>query len=231
MKQLGFRKSEQVILRSVLSAILLLSAFCLVLMAIRMAVTGTARYGFIPFNIFLVLLTIPVTGWLLFCLRQRLVDWTTTLAGICWLLLLPNSWYVLTDFIHFDSNGEISELYDIVLLFSFGLVGLIVGTASLFLVHQALLSKIKDKRFVNSFIAGVILVSSFAIYLGRDLRWNSWDVITRPLDIVVDISDRLVDPFSYPRAFSVTLLFFVFIGLTYICTRRILLATRASLKR
>jgi uncharacterized membrane protein len=61
----------------------------------------------------------------------------------------------------------------------------------------------------------MILLSSFAMYLGRNLRWNSWDVLANPSGVILSVSDRIVDPLGHPRALNVTGLFFVFLSSIY----------------
>jgi uncharacterized membrane protein len=72
-----------------------------------------------------------------------------------------------------------------------------------------------SKFLSATFIYSTILLCSFAIYLGRYLRWNSWDIITNPLGLLVDISDRFVAPLDHPKTLSTTFVFFVFISLVY----------------
>jgi uncharacterized membrane protein len=95
------------------------------------------------------------------------------------------------------------------------MVGFTLGFTSLFLIHKELL-----KRFGNMpagyLVTAIILLSSFAIYLGRDLRWNSWDVIANPSGIILNVSDRLIDPLGHLRAFNVTGLFFVLLSVMYL---------------
>jgi uncharacterized membrane protein len=65
------------------------------------------------------------------------------------------------------------------------------------------------------------VLSSFGIYLGRYLRWNSWDVFTNPLTLFYDILNRVIHPFAYPRTYGVTILFSAFLLLGYITIRQL----------
>jgi uncharacterized membrane protein len=67
--------------------------------------------------------------------------------------------------------------------------------------------------------AGSLLLSGFGIYLGRFLRRNSWDPFTDPAGLFLDISDRLLNPTSYPRTYAVTLIFGLGLLLGYVALR------------
>ena len=50
-------------------------------------------------------------------------------------------------------------------------------------------------------------LGSFGIYLGRFLRWNSWDLLRRPRPLAVELYGTVTDPASQPRLLGFTLLF------------------------
>ena len=86
------------------------------------------------------------------------------------------------------------------------IIGFMLGTASLFLVHRELSKRLSAPRSWL-LVELVVLASSFAIFLGRDLRWNSWDIIVNPGDVAADILDRVFNPFDHFGTWAVTLLF------------------------
>ncbi len=178
--------------------------------------TGTARYLFIPENLALAWLSF-VFGWLLLIElnKRRWATWQNLSLSALWLFFLPNSWYVLTDFVHVRSTGEISQVYDIVLMFSLVICGFSLGFTSLYIFHKQFLKR-WSAAVSHSVVAAILLLSSFAIYLGRDLRWSTWDVVANPGGIIFDVSDRVIDPFGHPRALNVTGLFFVLLGTIYL---------------
>ena len=67
-----------------------------------------------------------------------------------------------------------------------------------------------------------LVLSGFAIYLGRFLRWNSWDVLFTPT-LVLDIAAAALRPQDHVRPLSVTLVFGVIFALGYITFRTLLL--------
>ena len=54
-----------------------------------------------------------------------------------------------------------------------------------------------------------------AIYIGRDLRWNSWDVVADPAGVLFDLSSRLLHPGQYGPMLAVILPFFVLLCSLY----------------
>jgi uncharacterized membrane protein len=66
-----------------------------------------------------------------------------------------------------------------------------------------------------------LFLTGFAIYLGRFLRWNSWEVLTNPARLF-DIVDGLRHPASHPRTVAVTFIFGIILALGYVALRVLL---------
>lgn len=206
----------------------IMTLLCLCLLLFRAFATDSLRYWFIPENLFLAWVGLFL-GWVLVkeLQNRRWLSWQNLSLSFIWLFFLPNTWYVLTDFIHISTTGEISELYDVVLLTSLAMTGFVLGFASLWIVHKELLKRVSRTRAM-AYIQIVILFSSFAIYLGRVLRWSSWDVLTNPGGLILNVSDRVIDPLGHLHAYSFTGLFFVMISAIYLAFYRGLQAVQAS---
>lgn len=174
-----------------------------------------SRYWFVPENLLLAWLAL-FFGWILVKQLERRGwrNWRAlSLTGL-WTVFLPNAWYVMTDFIHVFDSGEINYLYDIAMITILTLTGFLLGFTSLFIVHRQLLKRIDI--FSSIFLIELaILLASFAIYLGRDLRWNTWDIFTNPSGLILSITDRLINPFGFPHTLNVTAIFFVVISIMY----------------
>lgn len=194
----------------------LVSGLCLVMFLARFFVTGTVRFAFVPENLALAWLALIFAWALSVQLKTKaLASWQNISLSLLWLLFLPNTWYVLTDFVHAQSTGQISQMFDIVLISTLVFAGFTLGFTSLFIVHKQLLKRWRYS-LAHLAIGAVLLSASFAIYLGRDLRWNSWDIVTNPGGIILNVSDRIIDPFGHPRALNVTVLFFVLLSTLYL---------------
>jgi uncharacterized membrane protein len=198
-----------------LVTVLLSSLFSVGLFAVRALAGDSVRYWFLNWN--LLLAWLPLLFAL--ALRRRLwrrpwLSMRSLVLTLLWLGFLPNSFYLVSDFIHLHESGEVSLLYDIVLFMSFTLNGFILGFSSIYLVHQELLKKIR-RRDAHLIIAGVLLLSGFAIYLGRYQRWNTWDVLVNPAGLLFSVSDRFINPGSNPQMFTTTLMFFALLASLY----------------
>lgn len=184
------------------------------LLVARSVDAGNSRYYFLTWNMFLAIVPIVLSFWL----RKRLnnsswLAWKNLLLTSLWLMFLPNSFYLVTDLVHLHQTYEVSVYFDAVLLMSFIINGFITGFMSLYLVHVELARRIK-RRDAHLIIAFVLFTVSFAIFLGRFMRWNSWDVFLHPAGVLFDVSNQFIDPVS-PSAFVTTASFFVLLTSAY----------------
>lgn len=199
----------------VVNALLVSNAVSLLLYCFRVVGAQESRYWFLLWNLLLGWLA-PVFAW---WLVRRLpktpwLSWPNAALTLLWLGFLPNSFYLVSDLIHLHSTGEISLLYDAVMFTSFIFNGFFAGFISLFLVHRELLKRF-TRQNAHLIVTGIIFLCSFAIYLGRTLRWNTWDALVNPAGLLFDVSDGLINPVARPQAFVTTATFFVLIGSMY----------------
>jgi len=187
------------------------SALSVALFAGRWAYTGAPAYRFIPWN--LILAWVPVFfAWLAH--RWRHYRLLMLLHGGLWLLFLPNAPYLLTDLIHLGKASGISLWYDLLLLLLFAFNGLFLGFFSLSLM-QDLVTDLLGATIGWLFATTTLALSSFGVYLGRFLRWNSWDLLTRPHWLLRDILGLLRDPFLHWRPWAFILLMALILCLGY----------------
>ena len=81
---------------------------------------------------------------------------------------------------------------------------------------QTVVSKRIGKLGGWLFAALALALGSLGIYLGRFLRWNSWDVFFDAPTVLADVGVRLLYPLAHRQAYAVTLLFFVFLFTCYL---------------
>ncbi len=177
---------------------------CLVLIGARCLYTETTRFLFLPWN--LLLAGVPmVFAWLAVRARRKgsLLVWV---YGAVWLLFLPNAPYLVTDLIHLGYSEDTPILFDATILFSCALCGLAMGFISLRWM-QDLVAKRWGEATGQVFSLFALSLAGFGIYLGRYLRWNSWDVIANPTSLLNDILMRLAHPMVYWHTWAVSLVF------------------------
>jgi uncharacterized membrane protein len=170
---------------------------------------------YLIWNLFLA--WIPMVLAYALVLHTRSKEWSSWLGIILtlvWMIFLPNSFYMVSDYIHLEDMARPSVLFDALTFTCFVFNGLVLGYVSLYMI-QALLRNRVSRVYNELFVAAMLFLSSFAIYLGRDLRWNSWDVLVNPAGILFDVSERIIDPLGHPEAFSTTAVFFVFLAGLY----------------
>lgn len=199
----------------VVRALLISNLISVVLFLLRIFGTHTDRYWFLFWNLFLAWVPVLLAWLLLKQLKKQ--PWREplpVLLTLLWLGFLPNSFYLISDLVHLKNTGEVGMLYDSVMFMSIILNGLIAGMLSLYWVHVELMKR-RTKQFAHLLIAGVIFCASFAIYLGRSLRWNTWDLLASPAAILFDISDHIIHPLDHQQGFVTTASFFVLLGSMY----------------
>ena len=199
-----------------IASVALLCSVGVVLLVIRFIASDSLRYVFLIWNLLLALI-VPLLAWLLVYRVQQFgwLRWQQIILTVLWFVFLPNTFYLVTDFIHVRQTYEASLVYDVTMLTSFVFSGLLLGYLSMFLVHRELVKRLSSR---NAWLAiGIwFLASSFAIYLGRYTRWNSWDIFIKPAGLLFDVSDRFINPTAYYETYETTLIFFVLLFAGYL---------------
>jgi uncharacterized membrane protein len=132
-----------------------------------------------------------------------------------WLAFFPNAPYIITDIVHLRYSDKAFLWYDILLVFLFAWLGLMYGILSLMNIERAYLADTKYKN-IHLLIAPVFLfLASYGIYLGRFLRWNSWDIVSNPLQLLSDVINTVVHPFQFIDAWAITGLFAILLTIIY----------------
>ena len=196
--------------------ILALAAPCggaLFLLGLRFLLTGSAYFGFMTWNLTLSVFALLAAFTAAHFWKQKRL-WYTVVALVVWLALLPNTFYMLTDLIHIYESSDINVLYDIVMLSLFILAGFMQGWLALYVVHKRAAAYF-GRQYAHGAAIVTILAGSFAIDIGRYLRWNSWDILVNPRALLLDLSDTILNPSNYNRSFMVTGVFFIMIGVSY----------------
>ncbi|MDY7394722.1 DUF1361 domain-containing protein [Aureibaculum sp. 2210JD6-5] len=180
--------------------LLLFSSYCLALVLFRAWITTSYFYLFLIWNLILAYVPYCITTIIS---KVRLKNFSFVSAFIVWLLFLPNASYIITDIFHLKHQTNVPIWFDLLLILSFALNGLLLFFLSVYDMHKHLLTRVSLKLTWLITIV-TLLLSGFGIYLGRFLRWNSWDVISNPKLLMLDIIDRIINPLSHPGTWGVT---------------------------
>lgn len=188
--------------------------FCAALFFIRVRLTGSTYFSFMLWNLFLAALPL-VFAW--FLPHTRRLSRAIPLLAV-WLLFFPNAPYVLTDLIHLKPRAGIPLWYDLLMLLSFALTALWIGFHSLHLVHQWITRHVSVRMGWLAVLA-VMPLTGFGIYLGRVLRWNSWDIISNPFSLLRDIATLALHPLAHRDVWLFTFGFGLLLMFCYLAWR------------
>ncbi len=185
-----------------------LSALCCLLLIIRAVQTEQLRGLFLLWNLFL--------AWmpLFFALIARRLSASINVSksklalilvnlGL-WLLFFPNAPYLITDLIHLGEYERHILWFDTVGFFVAALAGICTGLYSLQVTHQVL-NQFVSNALAWFAIAASIVLSAFGLYLGRFVRFNSWDLFTNPFYLFRKSFQELQNPLAIQTTLVFTL--------------------------
>ena len=187
------------------------------LIACRIYFSGSLLFIFLVWNIFL--------AWIPFFISSFLqtagsATWKQYGLLFAWLLFFPNSLYIITDLIHLDRETGIPKWFDAILIFSASTAGLMMAFISLYRVEK-FLYKIVAGKLVNPLIMFILFLGSFGVYLGRFLRWNSWDIISKPVQLFMSVGGRILFPLDHLYTWGVTSLLTMLFYLIYYSAKKL----------
>lgn len=184
-----------------------MSSVAISMLVYRNATMDSREYRFLVFNLHL--------AWMPFILSTityasqslpKPLNLLIALGGaLLWLFFLPNAPYMLTDFENLLKNNDAPIWYDVLMIAWFAWTALLVGIYSIYQM-QELVTTYFGTVTGWLFTSSIIILSSLGVYLGRFLRWYSWDILRRPQEIVTNIFEHLASPQNQQN-------FFLYIGL------------------
>lgn len=184
--------------------ILLLSGMAIVALAARMYFTGSIKFAFLLWNLFLAWIPLLVT---IFIYRLQPRSKLLVALYFVWLLFFPNAIYILTDFIHLKSNYTFQSWIDLIVLLLFAMSGFFTSLISLSAVQQYIVRHSQYHFLAGLHLMIVCIASGYGVYLGRFLRFNSWDMLHHPMTIIYITLQRVAHPMAHLRTFFITFIF------------------------
>ncbi|WP_432662057.1 DUF1361 domain-containing protein [Wukongibacter baidiensis] len=212
--------------KKIISTLILISIIGFIMIAFRIFRQGKITFAFLIWNLFLAWVPFMVSLIMSYINASKKYSVkkiiTLLVLGFIWLIFYPNAPYIVTDIIHLSNYNYYAPLdytlgfnssfiiwYDFILVMLFVFTGYIIGHISLYIVHKMIEEKYR-KTVGWIFVFIVSILSGFAIYLGRFLRLNSWEIISNPVGLLKMILESI-----NIESLKFTLMFGVFIFLIY----------------
>ncbi|MFK8054563.1 MAG: DUF1361 domain-containing protein [Saprospiraceae bacterium] len=154
------------------------------------------NYLFLIWNLFLAYVPLLIQQLTLKHARSGSKWWYAAIAA--WLLFLPNAPYIVTDFIHpvqsIQKGYSFGVPLGILSVGSAAAVGLLWYFRSLRYFDKQLDQLGIGEHLRRGAIALVTLATGCGVWMGRTLRLNTWDVLTKPWEVISDSAHFIVTP-------------------------------------
>jgi len=189
--------------------------FSIMILRIRVEFSGSGNYVFLVWNLFLAWIPFVISYFTYTAhLSKGQIYFVIPVGAFFWLLFFPNAPYILTDFQHLAGAWHDAPVwFDVMLLVWFSFTGLMLGMTSLFMMQEII--RREFGRWIGwGFVFTVAVLSSAGVYVGRFLRWNSWDVFSNPAGMAEYTIQSAQDPSL--RSIGFTSLFGAFFLFLYI---------------
>lgn len=201
------------IITNELRLLLSFSTLSIALITARIFYTDSITYLFLTWNLFLA--AIP---YLLALGLSQKDTWAhrihnLTVIGI-WVLFFPNAPYIFTDLFHLQFSRSSIIWYDTFLILTVAWTGILFGYLGLARIEKQL-SVVLGSFNARLSVYMMLFLSAFGVYIGRYLRFNSWDVVSNPSGLILEVSSHILDPFTHPRTWGMTIVFGLFLSLLY----------------
>jgi uncharacterized membrane protein len=191
-----------------------LSLFCIGTFLFRRFYSGNWSFFFLNCNLFLAFVPWALTSISFINPKIQKSILSISLLLVFWLIFFPNAPYIITDLFHLRVIKNMPVWYDTLMILSYAWTGMLFGFLSLWDIEQILERKL-PVALVTCISVFLLFVGSFGIYIGRFLRWNTWDIFTRTSEVLTDISDRFTSPFEHLTTWGVTLFMGIFLNIVY----------------
>jgi uncharacterized membrane protein len=198
------------------------ASFSCLLVIIRMIHTGRDTFLFLIWNLFL--------AWLPYLITRLLTRMTTfrpktLFAGLmlAWLLFIPNSFYIITDLFHVSdhyNDRRMPTWYDLAMILSFVWNGLLLGVLSVRQMEKIVKPHLPAHHELF-FLYPLMWLNALGVYTGRYLRFNSWNLITEPFQLVTDIARMIIHPLRNQYAWDMIFCFSILMTLMYLMLKKV----------
>ena len=194
-------------------------SFSIVLLSARVIVTGYITYIFLVWNLFLAVIPYLIRNWLAVNIATIKSKMKVAAVMMAWMLFIPNSFYIITDLFHLDEINSAPKWFDLLLLLSFAWNGLLLGIISLRQI-ETMLQQARGRSISFVIIFIFMWLNAYGIYIGRFLRYNSWDVVAQPFSLFGELLGMMVHPFQNKAEWGMIICYAVFMTLLYVTVKK-----------
>jgi uncharacterized membrane protein len=200
--------------------LLLTSGFGVLLFIVRWITSSQAFFSFLPWNLLLAFIPYHISKRL-----QQRPQWIESMwrfipVFLIWMLFIPNSFYIITDLFHLELRHGSSRWFDLVLIFTFAWSGLLLGILSVSQMTKIMMHRFSIRHELV-FLLPIMGLIAWGVFIGRFMRFNSWDILANPLELAGDVGYMLIHPFRHAYSWSMVACFAIFLSLMYLSLKRI----------
>jgi uncharacterized membrane protein len=220
MKKFLSLKKKMPVVFTIRHWLMISCSFSVVLLVVRIITSGRLSYAFLAWNLALAYIPFLISNWL--SRHEQVFKRRITLISLifAWIVFMPNSFYILTDLFHLENMGYGHPWFDLTLILSFAWSGILLGILSIRKM-EILLRRAKGKFISGLVICAVMWLNAFGIYIGRFLRFNSWDVLVNPFSLLADIANMVLNPYEYRYVWAMSFCFAFFMIILYYSSKKL----------
>jgi uncharacterized membrane protein len=186
--------------------------------------------SWIIWNLFLAFIPLVLSFWLFRSGEKPRSFLWWSIFGL-FLAFLPNAPYVLTDIIHLIDaiRTEVSVWFIVLVIIPLHLAAIFAGLES-YVISLLNVGFYLQKQGLKAYILitelGLHFLCSIGIYLGRFHRFNSWDILSQPDDLLLQIFEYL----PQRNAIGIIVLTFCILTIVYWVAKQISLGIGLRIK-
>jgi uncharacterized membrane protein len=199
-------------------------SFSVLLTIVRIIHTGRHTFLFLVWNLFLAYIPYLITGYLSSRATRTARPVLFVFLFAVWLFFIPNSFYIITDLFHLGdhyNDRQAPQWFDLALILSFVWNGLLLGVLSVRQMEKILHPGHRSFRDELLFLYPIMWLNALGVYIGRYLRYNSWDLVTYPFQLFADIAGMIVHPLRHQYAWDMIFCFSILMTLIYLMMKRV----------
>ena len=166
-------------------ALMIISGYSLFLLTGRIIYTQSLQHSYLAWNIFLAWIPLMITVIIPHENNKGYHKPVPYFLIFLWLLFFPNAPYIITDLIHLKKESDTMFIFDALMIFSFAFTGLGIALYSLLKIRE-IIFKMTNLLITELLIPIFVIAGAYGIYMGRFLRWNSWDLFVAPKALLQD---------------------------------------------